>query len=287
MAKVTKDCGCSSHTPCSPVTCTSYVAPECDAFNLSTSNTSNSVGISDVSDITLDVKKISAFKDHLEFVNSPKGLSNIVGHTVLRLSNKFLDSITNLFNGRNIGTGVQIYKGASGLDTFQDFRTIKNSQSITFTQTNTEIIGDINEQWFNSKIPIAQIEANTSAIINKLDKPTTVGTVTNYPFVVSVDTNGTPVRIPYQNVGKTYTNIDSTLRIDDTTIGSNVSIHEENFFNLSVITLSFEPTQILGVYIDGLKINDLDYIFTVPKTITLLVPTTDSKINIQYRYLIN
>ena len=96
---MTKNCGCSSHTPCNPVTCTSYVAPECDAFNLSTSNTSNNIGIANVSDITTDVKKISAFKDHLEFVNSPKSLSNIAGHTVLRLSQKFLNSFTNIFNG--------------------------------------------------------------------------------------------------------------------------------------------------------------------------------------------
>ena len=108
---MTKNCGCSSHTPCSPVTCTSYVEPQCDAFNLSTSNTLSNTGISDVTDVTLDVKKISAFKDHLEFVNSPKSLSNIVGHTVLRLSSKFLTTVSNLFKGRNVGSGAKLYKG--------------------------------------------------------------------------------------------------------------------------------------------------------------------------------
>ena len=155
MAKVTKDCGCSPYTPCSPVTCTSYVAPECDAFNLSASNTLSSTGISDVSDITVDVKKISAFKDHLEFVNSPKSLSNIVGHTVLRLSSKFLTTVSNLFKGRNVGSGAQVYKGSTtvGSNTHQDFRTLKSSTSVIVAQTGDEIIPTVNLDWLEEQLP--------------------------------------------------------------------------------------------------------------------------------------
>ena len=156
MAKVTKDCGCSSYTPCSPVTCISYVAPACDAFNLSASNTLSNTGISDVTDVTLDVKKISAYKEHLEFVNSPKGLSNIVGHTVLRLSNKFLTGVANLFKGRSLGTGAKIYKGATvvGADTFQDFRTLKGSESILVNEGTDEVTVSVDPTWLNGEFPV-------------------------------------------------------------------------------------------------------------------------------------
>ena len=155
MANVRKDCGCSPHTPCSPVTCTSYVAPECDAFNLSTSNTLSNTGISDVTDITLNVKKISAYKEHLEFVNSPVGLSNIIGHTVLRFSNKFLTTINNLFRGRNIGTGADIYKGpkVDGADTFQEFKRLKDSESINFQAGTNDIIAVVDPDWLDTQLP--------------------------------------------------------------------------------------------------------------------------------------
>ena len=155
MAINNKDCGCSPYTACSPVTCTSYVAPECEAFNLGTSNTLDRTGLTDVTDVTLDVKKISAFREHLEFVNSPVGLSNIVGHTVLRLSNKFLTGVANLFKSRSLGRGAQIYKGATtvGTDTFQDFRTIRSTESISVSQSTEEIFPTVNQSWLNQQLP--------------------------------------------------------------------------------------------------------------------------------------
>ena len=155
MAINNKDCGCSPYTACSPVTCTSYVAPECEAFNLGTSNTLDRTGLTDVTDVTLDVKKISAFREHLEFVNSPVGLSNIIGHTVIRLSTSFLNGIANIFRGRNIGTGAKLYKGSKieDADTFQDFRTLKGSESILVDEGTDEITFSVDTTWLDGELP--------------------------------------------------------------------------------------------------------------------------------------
>ena len=221
MAKVTKDCGCSPYTPCSPVTCTSYVAPECDAFNLSTSNTLSNTGISDVTDVTLDVKKISAFKDHLEFVNSPKGLSNIVGHTVLRLSSKFLTTVSNLFKGRNVGSGAQVYKGSTtvGSNIHQDFRTVVSTQSITATQNPDNIALTVNPVWLGTQVPTVDypvIDGQTSGTGTPIyqgltDKKINIASLYSDDFIIIEFQNGVKINSPGGGSNSEYWYLDATF----------------------------------------------------------------------------
>ena len=243
MANMTKNCGCSSHTPCNPVTCTSYVAPECDAFNLSTSNTSNNIGIANVSDITTDVKKISAFKDHLEFVNSPKSLSNIAGHTVLRLSQKFLNSFTNIFNGRPVGTGIPIFKGKTtvGENIFQDFRSMSTSPSITATENNDTISFSVNEEWLEPKIPkdrLKTVQGGVNISINNTDplNPIISAMVNNFNYIGILSTTDTPPA-----TGSYYGKVDTagtyTNFLDSTSIPilfTNLEL-ENNFGFISIV----------------------------------------------------
>lgn len=148
-----KNCGCND--PCKPVICVSYVEDSCADRKLATSNTTHPTGYDNVTLITPEVNQISAYKEHLEFVNSPEPLSNIVKHTVLRFSQKFLDFISNIFKGRNVGDGIPVYKGQSivGLDTFQNFKTLKGSTSINITDNTNDNTFSINETWLQNQIP--------------------------------------------------------------------------------------------------------------------------------------
>lgn len=160
MASNTQGCGCSGVTPCHPTTCTSYVKPECETLTLNTSNTEHPQGLSDVTDVSLNVKQISAYKEHLEFVNSPVGLSNIVGHTVIKLSQKFLDFVNNIFRPRNLGSGVKVYKDTTTEEgvTYQNFRTIEDSESIKFIETPNEIIGEVSVEWIRNLFISGEID---------------------------------------------------------------------------------------------------------------------------------
>ena len=85
-----KKCGCN--TPNSPIICMSYEEnPNCEDRSLTVSNTSDPLGYSGVTMITPEVNQISAYKEHLEFVNSTEPLSGIKNHTVIKLSQKFFD----------------------------------------------------------------------------------------------------------------------------------------------------------------------------------------------------
>ena len=148
-----KNCGCND--PCKPKICISYVEDNCADRKLITSNTTHPTGYENVTIITPEVNQISAYKDHLEFVNSPESLSNIAKHSVLRFSQKFLDFISNIFKGRNVGDGIPVYKGQSivSLDTFQDFKTLKGSDSINITDNINDNTFSINETWLQNQMP--------------------------------------------------------------------------------------------------------------------------------------
>lgn len=152
-----KKCGCN--TPNSPIICMSYEEnPNCEDRSLTVSNTSDPLGYSGVTMITPEVNQISAYKEHLEFVNSPEPLSGIKKHTVLRIAQSFIDGITGLisnFVGKNLGTGAEIYKGPKieGENVIQEFRTLKNSESVEFQEGTDDIIAVVNEEWLQQQFP--------------------------------------------------------------------------------------------------------------------------------------
>lgn len=70
--------------------------------NITVNNTKDSQGFTDTDTILTGVNNISAYSEHLEFVVSPKILSGKDKHVVLRLSQKFLDSLGNIINTGNV-----------------------------------------------------------------------------------------------------------------------------------------------------------------------------------------
>ena len=156
MCKI-QNCGCNTST--NPVICMSYTEnPSCEDRSLTSSNTTDPTGYSGVTMITPEVNQISAYTEHLEFVNSPEPLSGIKKHTVLRIAQSFIDGITGLisnFVGKNLGTGSKIYKGPKieGENVIQEFRTLKNSESVEFQEGTDDIIAVVNEEWLQQQFP--------------------------------------------------------------------------------------------------------------------------------------
>ena len=78
----------------------------------------------------------------------------------MRLSNKILSSLFNVFKGRSIGNGAKVYKGATtvGTDIFQDFKTIKSSNSINVNETDEEITPSVNTTWLAQQFNIPTVD---------------------------------------------------------------------------------------------------------------------------------
>lgn len=153
MCKKT-NCGCN--TPGNAMICyTKEPVQPCIGVNLTVNNTESIDGSSGTNMILEETNNISAFKDHLEFVNSPEPLSGLKRNVVLRLTDKFLTVISNIFKGRNTGLGTSIYKGAVTEfgETFQEFKKLKDSESVEFQGGPDDIIAVVNEDWLQDQFP--------------------------------------------------------------------------------------------------------------------------------------
>lgn len=117
----------------------------------------------------------------------------------------------------------------------------------------------------------------------KLDKPTAPNNV-NTKVILGDGTTKDVADI----IGTTYTNTDLTLLIDPIgkTIGSNISTIEDQFENENLITLNFPPVDILGVYLNGLKLQNNQFDFTLPNIINIPSDGTTNRISVQYRHLV-
>ena len=83
---------------------------------------------------------------------------------------------------------------------------------------------------------------------------------------------------------KKLSSFDESILIEtDGNIEGNVSLFTE-YFNQQVCELNFVPTQIIGVYQDGIKLLPEEFNITLPKTITIKTYSTE-KIEIQYTHL--
>lgn len=127
-------------------------------------------------------------------------------------------------------------------------------------------------------------KVNVTDIVNTLSSSLTNVPLSAYQGQV-LNSLITALQTSYDSISDRFYNQDFTLRIDEDGINSNVSIYEQDFMDEEVV-LAFEPVQILGVYVDGLKIKDSDYTLTMPQTITFSIETEGKYINIQYRHLI-
>ena len=85
---------------------------------------------------------------------------------------------------------------------------------------------------------------------------------------------------------KKLSSFDESILIEsDGNIEGNVSLFTE-YFQQQVCELNFIPTQIIGVYQDGIKLLPEEFNITLPKTITVITYSTE-KIEIQYTHLKN
>ena len=83
---------------------------------------------------------------------------------------------------------------------------------------------------------------------------------------------------------KKLSSFDESILIEtDGNIEGNVSLFTE-YFNQQICELNFIPTQIIGVYQDGIKLLSEEFNITLPKTITIKTYSTE-KIEIQYTHL--
>ena len=152
-----KKCGCYDNKY--PFICVNNQdIPGCEDRKLIASNTTHPQGYEGVTIITPEVNQISAYKEHLEFVNSTEPLSGIKKHVVLRIAQSFIDGITGLisnFLGRNLGDGAKVYKGPviEGQNVIHEFKTIKTSGSITIYEDEQVIVPAVNEIWLQDQFP--------------------------------------------------------------------------------------------------------------------------------------
>lgn len=77
---------------------------------------------------------------------------------------------------------------------------------------------------------------------------------------------------------------DDSILIEENDIGAMLSFFYEEFSNQNIL-LSFTPVVILGVYKNGLLLNDDEFILVLPKNILINNYTTNDKIKIQYQHL--
>ena len=77
---------------------------------------------------------------------------------------------------------------------------------------------------------------------------------------------------------------DDSILIEENDIGAMLSFFYEEFSNHDII-LRFTPMVILGVYKNGLLLNDDEFILVLPKNIVINNYTTNDKIKIQYQHL--
>ena len=83
---------------------------------------------------------------------------------------------------------------------------------------------------------------------------------------------------------KKLSSFDESILIEtDGNIEGNVSLFTE-YFQQQVCELNFIPTQIIGVYKDGIKLLPEEFNISLPKTITIKTYSTE-KIEIQYTHL--
>ena len=97
----------------------------------------------------------------------------------------------------------------------------------------------------------------------------------------SIQTQITSLQNSKQKLLSSY---DESILIEtDGNIEGNVSLFTE-YFQQQVCKLNFIPTQIIGVYKNGIKLLPEEFNITLPKTITIITYSTE-KIEIQYTKL--
>ena len=177
------------------------------------------------------------------------------------------------------------------LDLKADFSSLGNYYTKSETYSKTEINGFLSGKQntigytpenvanksdsytINSSTTYASTKALVDGLATKLDKGTYTGTAQN-------------LKNEIEDKQKKLSSFDESILIEtDGNIEGNVSLFTE-YFQQQVCELNFIPTQIIGVYKNGVKLLPEEFNITLPKTITIKTYSTE-KIEIQYTHLKN
>ena len=159
----------------------------------------------------------------------------------------------------------------SNIENLEEWKVILNYYDKTETYSQTEI----NSFLSGKQNTIGYTPENVS---NKSDSYTASSSTTYASTKALVDGLATKQ--------KKLSSFDESILIEtDGNIEGNVSLFTE-YFNQQVCELNFVPTQIIGVYQDGIKLLPEEFNITLPKTITIKTYSTE-KIEIQYTHLKN
>ena len=205
----------------------------------------------------------------------PTKLTPTSGDTVLArdiLTNKAVEIPIESLGGGGSGlalgeTSSTAYRGDRGKIAYDHSQTIGNPHGTTKNDIglgNVDNTSDLNK-------PIST--ATQTALNNKLEKGTYTG-------------NAQDLKNYIETKQKQLSSFDESILIEtDGNIEGNVSLFTE-YFQQQVCELNFIPTQIIGVYQDGIKLLPEEFNITLPKTITIITYSSE-KIEIQYTHLKN
>ena len=154
-----------------------------------------------------------------------------------------------------------------------DLRYNATTLSLELYNVNNELLDSIPVSSFIGSVG-TQLQLNSNQLQLKDSQGNILSSVT---FEVS-NING--LQTALNNKQDKLSSFDESILIEtDGNIEGNVSLFTE-YFNQQVCELNFIPTQIIGVYQDGIKLLPEEFNITLPKTITIKTYSTE-KIEIQ------
>ena len=208
-----------------------------------------------------------------EINNFLSGKQNSIGYTPENSANKS-DSYTTNSSVTYASTKALV----DGLDTKLD----KGTYAGTAQDLKNEIDGKANASHTHNISSITNLQTALDGkedISNKQNSLNADATNTKYPTVTAVNDG-------LADKQKKLSSFDESILIEtDGNIEGNVSLFTE-YFQQQVCELNFIPTQIIGVYKDGIKLLPEEFNITLPKKITIITYSTE-KIEIQYTHLKN
>ena len=174
--------------------------------------------------------------------------------------------IDNKVNSSDVYLKTQTYSQSE----INGFLSVKQN-TIGYTPENSANKSD--SYTVSSSTTYASTKALVDGLATKLDKGTYTGTAEG-------------LKDEIDNKQKKLSSFDESILIEtDGNIEGNVSLFTE-YFQQQVCELNFVPTQIIGIYQDGIKLLPEEYDITLPKTITITTYSSE-KIEIQYTHLKN
>ena len=191
---------------------------------------------------------------------------------ILDSSCVFYEGTSLIFSGINTNDSVEtvIQKLNLKLESFPIFN-LNSYYKKTETYSQTEINGFLS----GKQNTIGYTPENSA---NKSDSYTASSSTTYASTKALVDGLATKQ--------EKLSSFDESILIEtDGNIEGNISLFEE-YFEQQECELNFIPTQIIGVYQDGVKLLPEEFNITLPKTITIKTYSTE-KIEIQYTHLKN